>query len=82
MRNASSASTTRAVNSSSFAIGQPICAPSDQVLLIRPYAAARKRNLVSSQPMRMSSDEDSTAAPPKARPFIMPIVGLALAEMS
>src|SRR5260370_635310 len=64
MRWASSASTTRAENNNSLAIGQPTWFGSVQVLLILPYAAARKRNFVSSQPIRMSSEEASTAAPP------------------
>ena len=42
---------------------------------LRPYAAARKRNFAASHPIRMSSDEASTAAPPYAMPLIMPLVG-------
>jgi len=64
MRCASSAFTSRPENSSSFAMGQPTWLGSVHVVLMRPYAAARKRNDACSQPTRMSSDEASTPAPP------------------
>src|SRR5262249_39131536 len=83
MRWASSASTMRAEKSSSLAMGQPTWFGSVHVLLMRPYAAARNRNFECSwQPMRMSSDDASTAAPPYARPFIIPMVGLGHALIS
>ena len=82
MRYASSAFTSRPEKSNSLAIGQPIWFGSVHVVLMRPYAAARNRNDACSQPTRMSSDEDSTPAPPYARPLIMPMVGLAQAPIS
>ena len=64
MRYASSASTTRAVNSSSLATGHPTCMGRFHVEFTLPYEAARNLKLVFSQPMRMSRLAASTAPPP------------------